>query len=152
MTSELAVSAFRMAIQRCDHVGTTVHIDRGGQFRSRRFQTELDRAGLIRSMGRVGAAGDYAAMESVFALLQKNVLNRRRWATRDDLRLAIVTRSERTYHRRRRQRVLGKLRPVEFEAIMTTQDESAALREESPRPSAVPNPRKKSNMGDVRDP
>ena len=42
-------------------------------------------------MGRVGACGDNAAMESFFALLQKNVLDRRRWATRDDLRLAIVT-------------------------------------------------------------
>ncbi|MDQ0424559.1 hypothetical protein JO380_000940 [Cellulomonas iranensis] len=31
-------------------------------------------------------------MESFFALLQKTVLNRRRsWATRQDLRLAIVT-------------------------------------------------------------
>jgi len=30
-------------------------------------------------------------MESFFSLLQKNVLNRRRWDTREDLRLAIVT-------------------------------------------------------------
>jgi len=37
--------------------------------------------GLVGSMGRVGAAGDNAAMESFFALLQKNVLNRRRWDT-----------------------------------------------------------------------
>ena len=44
------------------------------------------------SMGRVGAAGDNAAMESFFALLQKNVLNTRRWATRQQLRLAIVGR------------------------------------------------------------
>lgn len=42
-------------------------------------------------MGRVGAAGDNAAMESFFALLQKNVLNSRRWGTRQELRLAIVT-------------------------------------------------------------
>ena len=42
-------------------------------------------------MGRVAAAGDNAAMESFFSLLQKNVLNTRRWATRDDLRIAIVT-------------------------------------------------------------
>lgn len=42
-------------------------------------------------MGQVGSAGDNAAMESFFALVQKNVLNRRRWATRDDLRIAIVT-------------------------------------------------------------
>jgi putative transposase len=34
------------------------------------------------SMGRVGAAGDNAAMESFFSLLQNNVLNRRRWRHR----------------------------------------------------------------------
>ena len=54
-------------------------------------------------MGRVGAAGDNAAMESFFGLLQKNVLDRRTWATREQLRIAIVTWIERTYHRRRRQ-------------------------------------------------
>ena len=42
-------------------------------------------------MGRVGAAGDNAAMESFFALLRKNVLDQRSWATRQQLRLAIVT-------------------------------------------------------------
>ena len=71
-------------------------------------------------MGRVGAAGDNAAMESSFALLQKNVLNRQRWATRDQLRLAIITWIERTYHRRRRQRALGKLTPIEYEMIYNT--------------------------------
>ena len=71
-------------------------------------------------MGRVGAAGDNAAMESFFALLQNNVLDRRTWPTRDELRIAIVTWIERTYHRRRRQTGLGRLTPVEYEAIMTT--------------------------------
>jgi len=126
MTADLAVAALRMAIQRRHPAGTTVHSDRGSQFRSRRFVLELHRHGLIGSMGRVGAAGDNAAMESFFALLQKNVLNSRTWATRLELRLAIVTWIERTYHRRRRQRVLGKLTPVEFEAIMTTTAASAA--------------------------
>ena len=55
--------------------------------------------------------------QSFFALLQKNVLDRRRWSTRQELRLAIVTWIERTYHRRRRQRALGTTRPVEFETI-----------------------------------
>ena len=71
-------------------------------------------------MGRVGVAGDNAAMESYFALLQKNVLNRQRWATRDQLRLAIVTWIERTYHHRRRQRALGKLTPIQYEMIYNT--------------------------------
>ena len=70
-------------------------------------------------MGRIGAAGDNAMMESFFALLQKNVLNRRRWDTREDLRLAIVTWIERTYHRRRRQDGLGRLTPIEFETLHT---------------------------------
>ena len=69
-------------------------------------------------MGQVGSAGDNAAMESFFALLQTNVLDRQRWATRDDLRIAIITWIERTYHRRRRQPTLGRLTPIDFETIM----------------------------------
>lgn len=65
-------------------------------------------------------------MESFFALLQKNVLNRRRWATRTELRLAIITWKERTYHRRRRQHRLGRLTPIEYETIMTTTASQAA--------------------------
>ena len=68
---------------------------------------------MVGSMGRVGACGDNAAMESFFALLQKNVLDRRSWATREELRIAIVTWIERTYHRRRRQDALGRLTPIE---------------------------------------
>ena len=55
----------------------------------------------IGSMGQVGAVGDNAAMESCFTLLRKNVLYRKRWRTRDKLRIAIITWIERTYHRRR---------------------------------------------------
>jgi transposase InsO family protein len=71
-------------------------------------------------MGRAGACADNAAMESFFSLLQKNVLDRQRWLTRQDLRLAITTWIERTYHRRRRQRRLGKLTPIEYETINRT--------------------------------
>ena len=67
-------------------------------------------------MGRVAAAGDNAAMESFYALLQKNVLNRRRrWRTRDELAYEIIVWIEHTYNRRRRQRALGKLTPVAYE-------------------------------------
>jgi transposase InsO family protein len=118
MTSELAVNALRMAIiLRGRPAGTIVHSDRGGQFRSKKFSMMLRNNGLVGSMGRVASAGDNAAMESFFALLQKNVLNRKQWVTREELRLAIVTWIERTYHRRRRQRGLGKLTPIEFETI-----------------------------------
>ena len=59
-------------------------------------------------------------------LLQKKVLNRRRWSSRHELRIAIITWIERTYHRRRRQRRLGRLTPIEYETIMTTQATQAA--------------------------
>ncbi len=121
MTSHLAVDALAMAVTRRGGppavAGCTVHSDRGSQFRSRPFVRELTRHDLHGSMGRVASSADNAAMESFFALLQKNVLDTRRWATREQLRLAIVTWIERTYHRRRRQRALGKLTPIEFETI-----------------------------------
>jgi transposase InsO family protein len=62
---------------------------------------------MVGSMGRDGAAGDNAAIESFFSLLQKKVLDRRRWDTREELRIAIVTWIERTYRRHRRQTGLG---------------------------------------------
>lgn len=77
----------------------------------------LRETGITGSMGRVGACADNAGMESLFSLLQKNVLNKRRWQTRQELRLEIVTWIERSYHRRRRQRRLGRFTPIEFEII-----------------------------------
>jgi putative transposase len=118
MTAGLAVSALRNAIAlRCPAQTVIVHSDRGSQFRSAAFVQTLKAHGLTGSMGRVGACGDNAAMESFFALLQKNVLDRQRWSTRQQLRLAIITWIERTYHRRRRQRRLGCLTPIEYETI-----------------------------------
>ncbi|GAA1862658.1 hypothetical protein GCM10009813_24700 [Brevibacterium marinum] len=120
MKARLAVDALEMAVARRggDVAGCVTHSDRGSQFRSKKFTRALARHGLVGSMGRVGAAGDNAAMESFFALAQKNVLDRRRWASREQLRIAIVTWIERTYHRRRRQARLGRLTPVEYEAII----------------------------------
>ncbi|QNE23507.1 IS3 family transposase [Streptomyces sp. INR7] len=121
MKSRLAVTALDNAVARREHVdGCILHTDRGSQFRSRKFVRALDRHRMAGSIGRVGAAGDNAAMESFFSLLQKNVLDRRRWATREELRIAIVTWIERSYHRRRRQAALGRLTPIEFETVMTT--------------------------------
>jgi len=118
MTADLAVGALRNAIRlRQPHGTVVVHSDRGSQFRSKAFVRTLKQNQLTGSMGRVGACGDNAAMESFFSLLQKNVLDRQRWETREELRLAIVTWIERTYHRRRRQRALGRLTPVEFELL-----------------------------------
>ena len=121
MKSRLAVQALDNAVaMRGDVAGCAVHSDRGSQFRSRKMIRALARHRTVGSMGRVGSSGDNATMESFFALLQKNVLNRRSSTTRDQLHIAMVTWIERTYHRRRRQVRLGRLTPIEFETIMNT--------------------------------
>ncbi|WP_157533874.1 IS3 family transposase [Microbacterium sp. oral taxon 186] len=119
MKSSLARAAMRNAIALRSPDGTICHSDRGGQFRAKRTQNLLRNNGLVGSMGRSYGAGDNASMESFFSLLQKNVLNTTRWDTRADLRLAMVTWIETKYNRRRRQRGLGKLTPIEFEMIYT---------------------------------
>ena len=93
MTAELAVAAITIAAALRDlaFAGVIVHTDRGSQFRSRKFMLQLKRQKMVGSIGRVGAAGDKATAESFFSLLQKNVLDR--------------------------QRRLGKLTPIEPEAI-----------------------------------
>jgi len=125
MQSQIVVNAVESAVARRAAAGQSVagcvlHSDRGGQFRSRKLAQSLFVHRITGSMGQVGSAGDNAAMESFFSLLQNNVLNRQRWQTREELRIAIVTWIERTYHRRRRQARLGRLTPIEFETIMTT--------------------------------
>jgi putative transposase len=127
MTAQLAVTSLRTAVARRQPMGVVVvHSDRGSQFRARSFRAVLTAAGLQGSMGRVASAGDNAAMESWHALLQKNVLDRRRWRTREELHQAVVFWIEHTYNRRRRQRGLGKLTPVEYELAFTTQAAVAA--------------------------
>jgi putative transposase len=105
--------------------GCLLHTDRS-QLRARKLVHRLNRHQMVGSMGRVGAAGDNAAMESFFSLLQKNVLNRRSWGTREELRIAIVTWIERTYHRRRRQAAFGRLTPIEYELITSPTAAQAA--------------------------
>lgn len=71
MKSRLATQALASAVaRRGDVAGCIVHSDRGSQFRSRRFVHALGRHDMVGSTGRVGAAGDNAAMESFFSLLQ----------------------------------------------------------------------------------
>ena len=112
MKSSLAASAMRNAIALRSPAGTIVPLaTEAANSVPRRSFALLKNNGLRGSMGRVGSAGDNAAMECFFSLLQKNVLDTRRWETREELRLAIVTWIETKYNRRRRQRRLGQAHP-----------------------------------------
>lgn len=66
-----------------------------GRMCSRKLARALAGHHMFGSLGQIGSAGDNAAMESLLSLLE-NVLNRRHWTTRDELRIAIATWIERT--------------------------------------------------------
>lgn len=125
MKTSLAVRALNNAIANrrrtgAEVAGCIVHSDRGSQFRAKTFLHALEHHGLVGSMGRVGAAGDNAAMESFYSLLQNNVLDAQPWRTREELRMRIFSWIERTYHRRRKQKGLGKLTPIAYEEKLQT--------------------------------
>ena len=78
-------------------------------------------------------------METFFALLQKNILNRQRWTTREELWPEIINQIERSYRRRRRQPRLGRLTPVEFETVEVAPQTALNLQTvESTKLPAVP--------------
>ncbi|OLT54309.1 integrase [Corynebacterium sp. CNJ-954] len=125
MKASLAVRALNNAIANrrragAEVVGCIVHSDRGSQFRAKKFLRALEYHGVVGSMGRVGAAGDNAAMESFYSLLQNNVLDAQPRRTREELRTRTFSWIERTYHRRRKQKGLGKLTPIAHEEKLQT--------------------------------
>ena len=65
----------------------------------------------------MGLARRATAQAGVPLLLQRNVLDSHRWASPEQLGLAVVTWIERNYHRRRQQRRLGKLRAIDHEML-----------------------------------
>lgn len=66
-------------------------------------------------MGAVVTCADNDAMESFLNLVQTNILDRKKWATRQELRLALVRWIDGTYNRKRRQRTLRELTPLKYE-------------------------------------
>jgi transposase InsO family protein len=108
MTSALAVAALHSAITLRRPKGTICHSDRGSQFRSNAFTRTLKNNSLRGSMGRIGAAGDNARIESFHSLLQNNVLDSKKWDSQEELRIAIVTWIEKDLPSKKAQARLGQ--------------------------------------------
>jgi putative transposase len=121
LRSELVVDALEMARwrRRPAHGRTVLHSDRGSQYTSWAFGHRLRQAGLLGSMGRVGSAYDNAMMESFFSTLQRELLDRRNWATRKELAAAIFEWIEAWYNPHRRHTAIGSLSPVAYERLYT---------------------------------
>lgn len=126
-TAELVSTALDMAVQhRQPAPGVIHHSDHGSQYTSLAFGKYLREAGIAGSMGSVGDAYDNAAAESFFATLQVELLDRRSWITRRELRTAIFEYIETFYNRRRRHSSLNYHCPDEYEAAWNRTPTTAA--------------------------
>ena len=127
LRTELVVDALEMARwrRRPARGQTVLHSDRGAQYTSWAFGHRLRDAGLLGSMGRVGSAYDNAMMESFFGTLQRELLDRRLWATRKELASAIFEWIEAWYNPRRRHSSIDNLSPVDYERLYTAVADAA---------------------------
>ena len=86
-----------------------------GQYTSYAFGKRCQEMNVMPSMGSVGDAYDNAMAESFFATLEKELLNRRRFKTQAEARLAMFQWIEGWYNPHRRHSSLGRISPVNFE-------------------------------------
>lgn len=116
LKTELVIDALEMAIlRRRPGSGLIHHSDHGSQYTSLAFGRRCRRAGIVPSMGSVGDAYDNALIESFFATLECELIDRRRWRTRAEARMDVFDYLEVFYARRRRHSALAYLAPAEFE-------------------------------------
>lgn len=117
MRSELVVSALEMAVARRKPApGLVHHSDRGSQYMSLVFGERCAEAGIDLSMGARGSALDNAVAESFVASLKKELVNRRSWPDKQELRTAVFDYIEAFFNSERLHSALGYLSPAAFEA------------------------------------
>ncbi len=113
---ELVLDAVNMAMRtRNPGPGTIHHSDHGAQYTALAFGQRLREAGLLSSMGSIGDCYDNAMMESFWATLQTELLDRQTWPNRATLRSQIFWFIEGFYNRHRLHSSLGMLTPDDFE-------------------------------------
>jgi len=118
MRTELVTDALQMALtRRRPAPGLIWHSDQGGQFVSLAFGQQARAAGIAQSMGSRGDCYDNAVAESFFATLKKELIHRRSWPLKAELRTEVFDYIEVFYNRQRRHRSLGMLSPAQFETI-----------------------------------
>ncbi len=114
--TRLVTDALEQALrQRHPVAGCLHHSDRGCQYASQAYRDRLAQAGLVASMSRAGNCYDNAAMESFWAKLKNELVDRQNFASRAAARLAIFEYVEVFYNRQRLHSALGYQSPVDFE-------------------------------------
>ena len=115
LRTELVLDALNMAAWQRRPEGVIHHSDQGTQYTSIAFGLRCREVGVRPSMGSVGDAYDNALCESFFATLECELLDRQRFRTQAEARMAVFDFIEGFYNPRRRHSALGQLSPVVFE-------------------------------------
>jgi putative transposase len=116
LRSELVLDALGMAVSaRGPTAGVVAHSDHGSQYTSLVYGAYAKHSGIDLSMGSIGDPWDNAIAESFFASLEKELLRRERFTTREQARLRIFWYIECFYNPRRRHSSLGYLSPIDYE-------------------------------------
>ena len=118
LRAELVLDALNMALGQRRPRDVIHHSDQGSQYTSLAFGKRCKEAGVQPSMGSVGDAYDNALCESFFATLECELLERRRFASQVEARMACFSFIEGFYNPTRRHSALGYRSPICYEQEM----------------------------------
>ena len=115
LRTELVLDALNMAVWQRRPRQVIHHSDQGCQRGSLAFGRRCQEAGVRPSMGSVGDAYDNALCETFFATLECELLDRRRFATPTQARIAVFDFLEGWYNPHRRHSALDYESPMRYE-------------------------------------
>lgn len=115
LRTELVLEALNMATWQRRPKQVIHHSDQGCQYTSIAFGLRCKEVDVRPSMGSVGDAYDNAMCESFFATLECELLDRKRFKTQAEARMAVFDFIEGFYNPRRRHSSLGQISPLNFE-------------------------------------
>lgn len=121
LRTELVLAALNAALAQRRPERVVHHSDHGCQYTSYAFGKRCQEMNVMPSMGSVGDAYDNAMAESFFATLERELLNRRRFKTQAEAKMAVFEWIEGWYNPHRRHSSLGRISPVNFERRQLTQ-------------------------------
>ena len=120
LRTELVLDALNMAIWQSKPKQVVHHSDHGREYTSIAFGQRCRELGVRPSMGSVGDCYDNALCESFFATLECEWLDRHRFKTQAEARMAVFDFIEGFYNPRRRHSSIGNLSPINYERSMET--------------------------------
>ncbi len=119
LKTDLVLDALQMAVSQRRPRGVIHHSDQGCQYTALAFGRRCEAMGVRPSRGTVGDAYDNAMAESFFATLECELLDRRRFRTQAEARVAIFRYIEGWYNPHRRHSALGLRSPITYERLMS---------------------------------